>query len=189
MSLSGSGLGLGAGSGAGSDAGSGKDLRLTLQISGMSCSSCVGRIERALNSHNGVTSSDVQLLSHKAVIMYLPDHIGPDEVIQLVEEGGYGAKILSEKSQTQLHFDVSGMVCASCPPRIESALRREFPIAILDITASQVALPRFASPTLLSLCSAFHPPFPTPGWFTGWLLAASMAGCVTLGCLNSWRAR
>ena len=58
-------------------------------VSGMTCASCVARVEKALSSVSGVISANVNLASEKATVEYVE---GTDiaEMRRAVEEAGYG---------------------------------------------------------------------------------------------------
>ena len=51
---------------------------LSLPIDGMTCASCVNRIERFLRKTPGVETATVNLATEMATIRYLPDVAGPD---------------------------------------------------------------------------------------------------------------
>ena len=46
------------------------NIKETLKISGMSCAACAARIEKKLNSMEGVQSAAVNLASEKAAVEY-----------------------------------------------------------------------------------------------------------------------
>ena len=57
-------------------------------VSGMTCASCVARVEEALLSVSGVVSANVNLASEKVTIEYLDGTVFPD-LRRAVEEAGY----------------------------------------------------------------------------------------------------
>ncbi|WP_235919523.1 heavy metal translocating P-type ATPase [Aureimonas psammosilenae] len=88
---------------------------LRLDIEGMSCASCVGRVERAIAAVPGVSSASVNLAAERADVAFA----GPaDEaaVLRAVEEAGY------EVRQETREIGVEGMTCASCVGRVERAI-------------------------------------------------------------------
>ncbi|WP_443191085.1 heavy metal translocating P-type ATPase [Pseudomonas indica] len=91
-------------------------LNLDLPISGMTCASCAGRVERALRKVPGVQSATVNLANEQARIE-ANDATLP-ALIEAVEAAGYGVP-----SRT-LELALGGMTCASCAGRIERALRK-----------------------------------------------------------------
>ena len=65
-------------------------------ISGMSCSACVARVEKAVSKVPGVSSCTVSLLTNS---MGVEGNASPTEIIAAVSKAGYGAKSLDGKSQ------------------------------------------------------------------------------------------
>ena len=63
----------------------------TLQIGGMTCASCVTRIEKSLNKLEGVTDARVNLATEIASVTYLPDIVALGELAQAVTKAGYTA--------------------------------------------------------------------------------------------------
>ena len=53
---------------------------LALPVEGMTCASCVNRIERFLKRTPGVEDAVVNLATEVATIRYLPDQVGRSEV-------------------------------------------------------------------------------------------------------------
>jgi len=60
-----------------------------LAITGMTCASCAGRVERKLNKMDGVTAS-VNYATEKAKVSY-GSEVTPDQLVETVEHAGYGA--------------------------------------------------------------------------------------------------
>ncbi len=64
---------------------------LEFDITGMTCASCAGRIERKLNKLDGVEA--VVNFATEKVRVTLPSGLGPSDVITAVEAAGYGAHL------------------------------------------------------------------------------------------------
>jgi Cu+-exporting ATPase len=62
---------------------------LVLKIKGMSCASCVGRIEKGLLKTSGVYSAEVNLVTEKAFITFDSDLIDIKKMRKLIKELGY----------------------------------------------------------------------------------------------------
>ncbi len=71
------------------DAASAAVAELQVPIEGMSCASCVNRIERYLRKTPGVAEASVNLATETATIHYLPEQAGYDEIARAVEAAGY----------------------------------------------------------------------------------------------------
>jgi P-type Cu+ transporter len=97
-------------------------------IEGMSCASCVGRVERAIAKVPGVRSVSVNLATERAEVSFSGS---PDvaAVVHAIEDTGYAAKT----DETELLIE--GMSCASCVGRIERALK-----AVPGVTEAAVNL-------------------------------------------------
>ncbi len=66
---------------------------LSLPVEGMTCASCVNRVERFLNKANGVTSATVNLATERATVHYDPSRIDRGGLVAAVEAAGYGVGI------------------------------------------------------------------------------------------------
>ncbi len=65
--------------------------RAEILVGGMTCASCVGRVQRTLNKLPGVISATVNLATEKASVEYLPDAISTAQLRAAIEEAGYQA--------------------------------------------------------------------------------------------------
>lgn len=86
-----------------------------LQIGGMSCASCVSRVEKALKAVPGVQSASVNLATERATLLHEAG-LSPAAVEAAVTKAGY------ETPVDTLTLSIEGMTCASCVSRIEKAL-------------------------------------------------------------------
>jgi Cu+-exporting ATPase len=64
-------------------------LEVALPIEGMTCASCVNRIERFLRKTPGVQTANVNLATELATIVYLPDVAARADLVGAVEAAGY----------------------------------------------------------------------------------------------------
>ena len=67
-----------------------------LPVEGMSCASCVNRIERFLRKTPGVAEANVNLATEVATVRYLPEVAGLDELVRAIEAAGYEVRHLPE---------------------------------------------------------------------------------------------
>src|SRR5918994_387847 len=58
-------------------------------VPGMTCASCVGRVERALQKVPGVLEASVNLANERATVEYLADEVEPRDLEKAVEGAGY----------------------------------------------------------------------------------------------------
>ena len=68
---------------------------VTLELAGMTCASCAGRIERRLNDLDGVQAS-VNLATEKAAVSYDSSSVAVKDLLAAVEDVGYGASLTGE---------------------------------------------------------------------------------------------
>ena len=61
----------------------------TLPILGMTCASCVARVERALRKPPGVLHADVNLATEKATVTYIPGQASHADLVAAVAAAGY----------------------------------------------------------------------------------------------------
>ena len=62
---------------------------LRLGVQGMTCASCVNRVERFLKAADGVAEAQVNLATESATIRYLPDQTGVAELAGAIAASGY----------------------------------------------------------------------------------------------------
>lgn len=93
-----------------------KQSSISLPIEGMSCASCVGRVEAALKKVEHVEEVAVNLATERADIRG-DDQLDAGALIEAVEKTGYTVPA------TTTELSVEGMSCASCVGRVERALQ------------------------------------------------------------------
>ena len=76
-----------------------------LSITGMSCASCVGRVEKALGGVPGVLDVNVNLSTEKASVEYLPGSIESRDLERTVEGAGYGVVGSQEEGSAEATGD------------------------------------------------------------------------------------
>lgn len=101
----------------------------TIPILGMTCTSCVQAIERALRGINGVQDVAVNLAGGKAQVIYDPKRTLVSDMLQVITDVGY------EIGASEVTLQVTGMTCASCMAHVEGAL-----IDLPGVTAATVSL-------------------------------------------------
>lgn len=95
-------------------------IELDLPVSGMTCASCAGRVERALRKVPGVQEASVNLASEQARVQLAApssDATLP-ALVAAVEQAGY------QVPSHSLELAIEGMTCASCVGRVERALNK-----------------------------------------------------------------
>jgi Cu+-exporting ATPase len=91
-------------------------VNLSLPVEGMTCASCVGRVEKVLSALPGVSAANVNLATERAEVTFRGP-ADPAGVVRAIENAGYSVP----EETTELAIE--GMTCASCVRRVEIALR------------------------------------------------------------------
>ncbi|MBK1821733.1 heavy metal translocating P-type ATPase [Burkholderia orbicola] len=116
---------------------------IELNVDGMHCGGCTGRVQRALAAVPGVVDAAVDLDAHTATVT-AQETVEPDQLVDAVREAGYGAAVREAAGEavapthvahatpdatpsapaaaTTIELDIDGMTCASCVSRVEKAL-------------------------------------------------------------------
>ena len=79
---------------------------LDIPVRGMTCASCVGRVERALRGVDGVEGATVNLATERARVSLAPG-IPVARVAEAIRDTGY------EPAEETVDLKISGMTCAS----------------------------------------------------------------------------
>lgn len=90
---------------------------MSIGIDGMTCASCVARVEKALARVPGVTGASVNLATETAKLS-LAASTPLAEVTAAIEKAGYAV------SEESVDLAIEGMTCASCVARVEKALKK-----------------------------------------------------------------
>ncbi|MDU9006760.1 Cu+-exporting ATPase [Litoreibacter meonggei] len=103
---------------------------IQLSITGMSCASCVGRVENALNDVPGVSGASVNLA--KETVRFQSDFpAATGAAIEALSAAGYPART------ARVTLNVGAMSCASCVGQVEQALKAA--PGILDVAVNLAA--------------------------------------------------
>ena len=102
----------------------------TLPIEGMTCASCVARVEKALKKVPGVVSAEVNLATEKAQVTVSGDAGSADALVAAVEKAGYTAHV----------EDPAATDTASVEPPAAPAW---WPVAVAALLSAPLVLPMF----------------------------------------------
>ncbi|MDE2085593.1 MAG: copper-translocating P-type ATPase [Xanthomonadaceae bacterium] len=99
-----------------------------MPIKGMTCATCAGRVERALQALPGVEAS-VNLSSEQADLVFDPAQAPAKVLVEAITRAGY------DVDHETRELAISGMTCATCAGRVERAL-----LAVSGVTRAKVNL-------------------------------------------------
>ncbi|EPS33644.1 hypothetical protein PDE_08606 [Penicillium oxalicum 114-2] len=114
----------------------------TLAVEGMTCGACTSAVESGLQDAPGVVSVSVSLLSERAVVEHDEGIINPEQIAELIEDRGFGARVVETKSvpatsQTSTEqaspagdspghlvttIAIGGMTCGACTSSVQNAV-------------------------------------------------------------------
>ena len=89
---------------------------LVVPVEGMTCASCVGRVERAIRQVTGVADVSVNLATERAEVSFENGRGEAAAVADAIFKAGY------MPGKRTVELNVTGMTCASCVGRVEKAL-------------------------------------------------------------------
>ena len=136
------------------------DAAADLAIEGMSCASCVGRVEKALRQLPGVREANVNLTTERAHVRFWRGAVTMAGLLAAVQQAGYKAHEVNPQSQSGRSDEMARRTAE------EAALRRDLLIAAV------LSLPVF----LMDMGMV-------PGWGgqRGWRVQCVLATLVLLG--------
>lgn len=74
-----------------------KSEKVVLPVKGMTCASCVNKVERALRSPKGVIQASVNFATERASVEYVPGEVTVRDLKKAVEEAGYEVLEVTEE--------------------------------------------------------------------------------------------
>src|SRR3954447_22494223 len=121
---------------------------VSFPVSGMTCASCVNRVEKAIAKVLGVEGAAVNLATERATVNYDPRRTTAADIAAAVERAGYGVADLPAEpvvttglaspaptngygpddaplpDAAEAVLPIEGMTCASCVRRVEKGLAK-----------------------------------------------------------------
>ncbi|HIP52593.1 MAG TPA: heavy metal translocating P-type ATPase, partial [Chromatiales bacterium] len=121
---------------------------LRLEIGGMTCAACVGRVERLLKQNPAVRDAEVNLATGKARVTFDVGGMKIPAVLEAISERGY------TPVTRRLDIRVGDMTCAACVRRVERALLKAPGVVSAEVnlateTATVEYLPEMINPARL----------------------------------------
>ena len=148
--------------------------RLDLPIEGMTCAGCASRVERKLNTLEGVTAT-VNYATEQASVSFDGERVTPGQLVAAVEAAGYAARLPAQTS-TGLRLRLLVAVALSAPV-LALAM-----IPALQFDGWQWLSLALATPVVLWAGWPFH----RAAWRGLRHGAATMDTLISLGTLAAW---
>jgi Cu+-exporting ATPase len=154
-----------------------------LPITGMTCASCANRIERKLNTLDGVEAT-VNYATEKATVTYDPASVQPEQLVDAVEAAGYRTAAPAAADQPTLEDDPARSLrlrlLLSAPPSVAVLLMSM--IRPLQFDNWQWLSLQLITPVVLWAAWPFH----RAAWANLKQATATMDTLISLGVLSAW---
>ncbi len=89
---------------------------IELPVAGMSCASCVARLEKVLGRLDGVAQARVNFAAERASVTYDPGRLTPADLVAAVNDLGFTAGV------EKITLPIVGMSCGACAQRLQRVL-------------------------------------------------------------------
>jgi Cu+-exporting ATPase len=102
----------------------------TVAIDGMTCGACTSAVEEGFKNVNGVLRFNISLLAERAVIAHDPAKLPAEKIVEIIEDRGFDAKIISTTLDSMDHssgsstaqFKIYGNLDAAAATALEEKL-------------------------------------------------------------------
>ncbi|KAI0538914.1 heavy metal translocatin [Xylaria digitata] len=102
----------------------------TVAIEGMTCGACTSAVESGFSSLDGILRFNISLLAERAVIIHDPAKVPSEKIVEIIEDRGFDAKVLStvfdssdQSASSSAQFKIYGNPDATAAKGIEEALQ------------------------------------------------------------------
>lgn len=116
----------------------------TFRISGLHCTDCAATLEKSLSSQQGVLQASLNFATAKLYIEYMPQMLGENKIIGLIERMGY--EVVTSPEEKHSKFVITGLDCPDCAEKLQRAIAAmpgvgqvhlNFSSATLNVTHSE----------------------------------------------------
>lgn len=107
-----------------------------ISISGMTCTSCVDKIEKRLSSIPGIMNIQIGLIAARGEVDFDSSVIKPEAIVDILEDMGYEASLISvidSKQQTELKLEIIGITSQENINTIKSTIGEMIGVASIQI--------------------------------------------------------
>jgi P-type Cu+ transporter len=158
------------------EVGSAAPRSFALDIEGMTCASCVSRIERYLRKLDGVTEANVNLATERATVVAAAE-VTVDRIIAAVAAAGYDARLIVDDGPSAEATPVAGRPVAAEPHAAQREAAREPETSfqqrhLADTRRRLIVAGTLTIPILLGLAQMTVAPFVPPIFANPWLQLA-----------------
>lgn len=104
---------------------------VTVEITGMHCAACSTAIEAALRKLTGVSTAEVNLLTHSAQVTYAADVTGPRDIISEIEDCGFDASLSADPSAGASAFAANNKAVQDASSALFASLLFAVPVILI----------------------------------------------------------
>ncbi|HEX7336407.1 MAG TPA: heavy metal translocating P-type ATPase [Gemmatimonadales bacterium] len=122
-----------------------------IEVSGMTCAACSGRVQRTLEKTPGVASASVNLMTGSATVDYDPDAVSIDRLLETIRGTGYGAERPASRPSTEELLEVQDKAREA----ETRELSRKFALSIVVAVLSMLLSARLAELTPGAMADPF----------------------------------
>ena len=122
----------------------------TVAIEGMTCGACTSSVEAAFKNVSGLIKFNISLLAERAVISHDPVALPAEKIVELVEDAGFDAKIVSSQAETNVlgsttvsqQLKIFGLPDGQTATELEDNLRAKAGIknAVISLSTSRATI-------------------------------------------------
>ena len=131
----------------------------TLAIEGMTCGACTSSVEKGFHNVPGLVRFNISLLAERAIISHDPQVLTPEKIVEIIEDSGFDAKIISSNPETlasgfsnsSTQLKIYGLQDAKAATDLETELRSKLGItsALISLSTSRATINH--DPTIIGL--------------------------------------
>lgn len=119
--------------------------KLDLEIEGMTCASCVSRVEKALKATPGVTEASVNLATEKARISFDDKSTSKEDLLKAVAKAGYTAKLPAEPKHSHSHGHDHMMMDEEVGDKTVALHKQKIRVILAALLSAPLVVPMLAS--------------------------------------------
>eukprot|EP00850_Spirogloea_muscicola_P003799 SM000015S01299 [mRNA] locus=s15:1234257:1239742:+ [translate_table: standard] len=107
-----------------------------LRIAGMTCTTCSGAVEEAVQRVRGVSKATVALATNEAAVEYNSKLVSPADIVKVVEDSGFEAELLTMGDRNKVTIILEGVHSLEAINLVETALQSLIGVISVDMNPS-----------------------------------------------------
>ncbi|KAK7757902.1 Cu(2+)-transporting P-type ATPase [Diatrype stigma] len=131
----------------------------TVAIEGMTCGACTSAVEGGFSALDGILRFNISLLAERAVITHDPAKVPSEKIVEIIEDRGFDAKIISTQFDSSDHssapstaqFKIYGNIDAAAAQNIEGTLLALSGVSSANLSLSSLRLTVHYQPGMTGL--------------------------------------